>query len=52
METVLNVTLWGGDVAAVIWNRDTESAIIEFYESFADRHLDIAPLIWGIVSRT
>jgi len=34
METVLNVTLWGNNVAAVIWNRENESAIIEFYESF------------------
>ena len=44
METILNVTLWGNDVAAVIWNRENESATIEFYESFVSKRLDIAPL--------
>ena len=44
MDTVLKVTLWGNDIAAVVWDRETESATIEFYESFANRQLDIAPL--------
>jgi hypothetical protein len=34
----------GNDIAAVVWNRETESTTIEFYESFANRQLDIAPL--------
>ena len=44
MDTILKVTLWGNDIAAVVWDRETESATIEFYESFANRQLDIAPL--------
>lgn len=45
MDTLLKVTLWGKDVAAVSWNTDTEYATIEFYESFANLRLDVAPLI-------
>ena len=48
MDTILNVTLWGNEVAAVIWNKDTESAIVEFYESFATKRLDISPLTMPI----
>jgi serine/threonine-protein kinase HipA len=44
MDALLNVTLWGNEVAAVIWNKETESATVEFYESFAAKRLDIAPL--------
>jgi serine/threonine-protein kinase HipA len=45
MATMLKVTLWGKDVAAVRWNTDTGYATIEFYESFANLRLDVAPLI-------
>jgi len=44
MDTVLKVTLWGDDVAAVIWNKETGFATIEFYESFVNKRLDIAPI--------
>ena len=44
MDTVLNVTLWGENVAAVVWNKETGAAIVEFYDSFITKHLDIAPL--------
>ena len=44
MDAVLKVTLWGDDVAAVIWNKETGFATIEFYESFVNKRLDIAPI--------
>ena len=44
METVLKVKLWDKDVAVVNWDADREFAAIEFYESFANMGLDIAPL--------
>ena len=44
MDTVVKVTLWGDDVAAVVWDKKNEYATIEFYESFAEKHLNIAPL--------
>jgi serine/threonine-protein kinase HipA len=45
METVLKVTLWGKDVAAVFWDNRREVAIIEFFESFAKEGFDISPLV-------
>ena len=45
METVLKVTLWGKDVAAVMWDNEKEYAIFEFFNSYAKDGLDIAPLI-------
>jgi serine/threonine-protein kinase HipA len=45
MGTVLNVTLWGKDVAAVVWNKSEGYATMEFYDSFAKEGLNIAPLI-------
>jgi len=44
METVLKVKLWDKDVAVVNWDADREFATIEFYESFANMGLDIAPV--------
>ena len=45
MITTLKVTLWGNDVAAVIWDKEKEIAVIEFFESFVNERLDIAPLM-------
>jgi serine/threonine-protein kinase HipA len=45
MVTVLKVTIWGKDVAAITWNKDKEIAVIEFFESFIHERLDIAPLM-------
>jgi serine/threonine-protein kinase HipA len=45
MNTIVNVRLWGKDVAAVSWNADSGYATIEFYESFARSGWDIAPLV-------
>ncbi|GHS86596.1 toxin HipA [Bacteroidia bacterium] len=45
MDTVLNVVLWGKEVAAVVWDAEKGYATIEFYESFAKRNLNIAPLM-------
>ncbi|MDR1161469.1 MAG: type II toxin-antitoxin system HipA family toxin [Tannerellaceae bacterium] len=44
MDALLNITLWGNEVAVVIWDKETTSATVEFYESFATKRLDIAPL--------
>jgi serine/threonine-protein kinase HipA len=48
MVTVLKATMWGKDVAAIAWNKDKEIAVIEFFESFANERLDIAPLMMPI----
>ena len=48
MDTVLNATLWGEDVAAVVWDKAREFAIVEFYDSFAARGLDIAPFTMSL----
>ena len=45
MDTVLKVTLWGSDVAALIWDRQRATAVLEFFDSFTRVGLDIAPLI-------
>lgn len=45
METVLKVTLWGKEVAAIIWDAEREFATIEFYDTFADSGWDISPII-------
>lgn len=44
METVLKVRLWDKDVAVVNWNKEKELATTEFYDSFINENLDIAPL--------
>ncbi|GHU63199.1 toxin HipA [Bacteroidia bacterium] len=48
MDTVLNVTLWGKNVAAVVWDNDRDCAIVEFYDSFANERLNVAPLAMPI----
>jgi len=45
VETVLKVTLWGKDLAAVTWNETKGIAVMEFFESFVKEGFDIAPLI-------
>ena len=45
METVINLKLWGENVAAVAWDKEKEYATIEFYNSFAKNNWDIAPLL-------
>ena len=45
MVKALKVTLWGKDVAAVIWDKNKEVAVIEFFESFVNERLDLAPLM-------
>lgn len=44
MDTILKVKLWGNDVAAVVWDKKSETGVIEFYDSFIKLGLDIAPL--------
>ncbi|MDR0833755.1 MAG: type II toxin-antitoxin system HipA family toxin [Candidatus Symbiothrix sp.] len=44
METVLKVVLWGKDVAAVVWDKARTCATLEFYDSFVNERLNVAPL--------
>ncbi|HPS84272.1 MAG TPA: type II toxin-antitoxin system HipA family toxin [Bacteroidales bacterium] len=48
METALKITLWGKDVAAIVWDEAREYAILEFFESFGNTGFDIAPLLMPI----
>lgn len=45
METVVNITLWGENVAAIAWDPNREVGVIEFYASFLKNGWDIAPLM-------
>jgi serine/threonine-protein kinase HipA len=45
METVVNITLWEEKVAAIAWDKNLEIGVIEFYDSFIKKRLDIAPLM-------
>jgi serine/threonine-protein kinase HipA len=45
MDTILNVVLWGKEVAAVVWDVEKEYATIEFYESYVKEGLNIAPIM-------
>lgn len=49
MDTILKVSLWGKDVAAVVWDKEREFAIFEYFESFVTEGLDIAPLMMPLV---
>lgn len=44
-DVVLKVTLWGHDVAAVVWDKENEYAIFEFLPEFFAIDLDVAPLM-------
>lgn len=44
MDTVLKVTLWGEEVAAIVWDRQSGTAVLEFFDSFTRTGLNIAPL--------
>jgi len=44
MDKVLKVTLWGKDVAAIVWDIGHDTAVLEFFDTFANSGLDIAPL--------
>lgn len=45
MNIILKIILWNKEVAAAYWDEERGCAVLEFYESFAQGHLDIAPLI-------
>lgn len=45
METVVNITLWGENVAPIAWDSNREVGVIEFYASFLKNDWDIAPLM-------
>lgn len=44
MNTIVKVTLWGKEVAALSWDATRECGVIEFFESFVRQGLDAAPL--------
>lgn len=43
-DIVLKVSMWGEDVAAVVWDNDREYAVFEFFPEFAALSLDLAPI--------
>lgn len=43
-KTPLIVSVWGKQVAAVIWDHEREYAILEFFPGFEHHELDLAPL--------
>lgn len=43
-DIILKVSIWGKEVAAVIWDKEREFAVFEFFPGFAKAALDIAPL--------
>jgi serine/threonine-protein kinase HipA len=45
MNSAAKITLWGKEVAAVIWDAGREFAIMEFFESFSGSGWDISPII-------
>jgi len=45
MEKVIKVTLWGEEVAAVLWDNERNFGVLEFFESFIGNGFDIAPLM-------
>ena len=44
MDKVLKIALWGKDVGAIVWDNERNTAVLEFFDSFANNRLDIAPL--------
>jgi len=48
MNTVLKVTLWGKEVAAIVWDSQRELAVLEFFDSFTQTGMNIAPLTMPI----
>ncbi|MDR2585595.1 MAG: type II toxin-antitoxin system HipA family toxin [Prevotellaceae bacterium] len=45
MDTVLEVTIWNEKVGAVVWDKEKEIAVFEFFDSFSRLNWDIAPLV-------
>jgi serine/threonine-protein kinase HipA len=44
-DVTLKVSLWGKDIAAVVWDKEREYAVFEFLPEFAAAGIDVAPLI-------
>ena len=44
MDKAVKVSLWGKELAAIVWDNKREVAVLEFYESFARNGFDVAPL--------
>ena len=45
---VIKVTLWGEEVAAVVWDGGRDVAVLEFFDSFIQSKYDLAPLTMPI----
>lgn len=45
MEVPSIVSIWGKNIAAVIWDREREYAVFEFFPEFENCGIDLAPLI-------
>ena len=44
MQTIVNIKLWGQNVAAIAWDKIREIGVLEFYDSFPKTNWNIAPL--------
>lgn len=44
-DLVLKVSLWNKDVGAVIWDKERDYAVFEFFPEFEMNRLDISPLV-------
>jgi len=43
-DVILKVSIWGNDVAAVVWDKEREYAVFEFFPGFSATDLDLTPL--------
>jgi serine/threonine-protein kinase HipA len=45
LETAINIKLWGENVAALVWDKNREIGVLEFYDTFKNNGWNIAPLM-------
>ena len=48
MQSVLNIKLWGQNVAAIAWDKNQEIGVLEFYNSFDKNGWNLAPLMMSL----
>ncbi len=44
MNNIIKIYLWDKEVAAMAWDLNRDTAVIEFYDSFVSENLDISPI--------
>ena len=48
MQSVVNIKLWGQNVAAIAWDKNQEIGVLEFYNSFDKNGWNLAPLMMSL----